>query len=399
MDGRSKPWASLKVLSSAKSAKSLPTFFEKENINGTLELNADKCDSIQAITASVKGRILTGANADDSYTFLDLTHPIWSRSPTDPRVPSLSEGANSTKLHGHCVWPLSIPIPKVVSIPTGDAPQLFHLPETFLERHAGASIQYDLTVRISRGKLRSDSQIRTPFGYVPSTRPNPPSIPRQQAYLGNFPLPGPETDPEGWKTLKPVVVRGLMFKTRRAEAKCTLSLAKPLCYTRGTVIPCILTLEGRDSQALDMLSTPSSVVVCLRRHVKYYNSPSSISRLNVAWKDSFEDVASAVWWPSGTSRSNPCTRHLEGEIRLAKDLRPSSAIAHFSITYSVVLCAFDVAGYSSIDSGPLLAEPVEIATMHAKGPRPKVYSPPAYDPISRENREFYAPPRGMIIVG
>jgi len=58
MDGRSKPWASLKVLSSAKSAKSLPTFFEKENINGTLELNADKCDSIQAITASVSCHIV-----------------------------------------------------------------------------------------------------------------------------------------------------------------------------------------------------------------------------------------------------------------------------------------------------------------------------------------------------
>jgi hypothetical protein len=114
----------------------------------------------------VKGRILTGANADDSYTFLDLTHPIWSKSPNDPRVPSSSEGANSNKLHGLCVWPLSIPIPKVVGIPSsqGDAPQIFQLPETFLERHSGASVQYDLTIRISRGKLRSDSQyVMVPF--------------------------------------------------------------------------------------------------------------------------------------------------------------------------------------------------------------------------------------------
>lgn len=57
LDGKGKPWASLKVLSSAKSSKSLPTFFEKENINGTLELNVGKGESIQAITAIV-GSIL-----------------------------------------------------------------------------------------------------------------------------------------------------------------------------------------------------------------------------------------------------------------------------------------------------------------------------------------------------
>lgn len=53
VDGRSRPWATLKVYSSAKSAKSLPTFFEKEKINGSLELNVEKGESIQAVTATV----------------------------------------------------------------------------------------------------------------------------------------------------------------------------------------------------------------------------------------------------------------------------------------------------------------------------------------------------------
>ena len=53
-DGKSKPWITLTLRSSAKSSRSLPTFFEKENINGQLEVDAEKGDSIQAITAAVR---------------------------------------------------------------------------------------------------------------------------------------------------------------------------------------------------------------------------------------------------------------------------------------------------------------------------------------------------------
>jgi hypothetical protein len=40
-------------MSSAKSAKSLPTFFEKERINGSFQLTAEKGDSIQSVTVTV----------------------------------------------------------------------------------------------------------------------------------------------------------------------------------------------------------------------------------------------------------------------------------------------------------------------------------------------------------
>lgn len=53
-EGKSKPWITLRVQSSAKSSKSLPTFFEKENITGQLELFAEKGDSIQSISATVR---------------------------------------------------------------------------------------------------------------------------------------------------------------------------------------------------------------------------------------------------------------------------------------------------------------------------------------------------------
>ncbi|KAF8896106.1 hypothetical protein BD779DRAFT_1433414 [Infundibulicybe gibba] len=393
-DSKGRPWATLKVHSSAKSSKSLPTFFEKENINGSLTyllrrgipsmlLRYVWTDSFFQIS----GRIITGASADDSFTFLNIHVPIWSKSLSVPRLPSQSPA------HWPCSWDISIPLPKSISLP-GDA-HSSRLPETFLERHTRASVQYDLTIHISRGKLRSDSRIKTAFGYVPSTRPDPPSLLRQLAYEQCCPLPGPEIDPMGWKTLRPVTARGTMFKSRTVEARCTLSLAKPLCYTRGSVIPCFLSLEGQDSNTLDLLSTPSSIFVSLRRRVRFYNNTGS-ARHDVAWTESVEDVGSAVWWAAANPASNAYARHLEGEISLAKDLRPSSAMGHFSITYSVVLCPFDAANFTS-DSASLLSEPVEIATMHAKAPRPVAYAPPAYDQASRTNNEYYATMRGTNV--
>lgn len=187
-----------------------------------------------------------------------------------------------------------------------------------------------------------------------------------------------------------------------------MSIAQPTCYTRGSVIPCYMTLEGSESPVLDVLSAPSSIVVCLRRRVRFYNKSSS-PRRDVAWNEAVEDMGTAIWWPSSSARSDSLTRHLEGEIRLAKDLRPTSEMGHFSISvsllvddkvifvlltpldqYAVVLCPFEAANYTS-EASVLLSEQVEIATMYAKGPRPHAYSPPAYDPTPRRNDEFHAP--------
>ncbi|KAJ6623971.1 hypothetical protein B0H10DRAFT_760755 [Mycena sp. CBHHK59/15] len=185
-DGKGRPWASLTLMSSAKSGKSVPTFFEKEHINGSFQMTAEKGDSIQSVTITITGRIVTGANVDDSFVFLTKSLPLWSKAECR------SSGA-ATKLLGTCVWPFSIPLPKAVSLKDGGHDTLFRLPETFLERHTRASISYEICVLVSRGKLRADSQIKTRFGYIPSTRPDPPSLLRQLAYREISLLPGPES--------------------------------------------------------------------------------------------------------------------------------------------------------------------------------------------------------------
>ncbi|KAF5372740.1 hypothetical protein D9615_010121 [Tricholomella constricta] len=372
LNEKNRPWVTLKLYSSAKSSKSLPTFFEKENINGILEINADRGDSIQSITATITGRIITGANAGDSFTFLSHSLPIWSKSLDVPRLPSPSEGASKSKLLGRCEWTLSIPLPRTVTVLNGTgSPETCHLPETFLERHTIASIQYDFTIQISRGMLRVDSQVKTAFGYVPSTRPELPSLLRQLAYQQGTSLAGPHSDPDGWKSLRVVTARGLMDRNRQVEVQCVVSLAKPLSYTRGTVLPCFLTLQGSDEAILDLFSAPSAISVKLHRRIRFF---SKRSQSDDAWNENVKEVGSATWWPSAGVRYHSSVRHMEGEIRLAKDLRPSTVVGHFSIY-----------------TRSLLSEPVEIATMHAKGPRPQAYSPPAYAPSTRSN-DYYVPP-------
>ena len=182
--------------------------------------------------------------------------------------------------------------------------------------------------------------------------------------------------------------------------ECTLSLAKPviiiffsssclkkgltnlsqLCYTRGTVIPCYLTLICLDVHALDLLSTPKSPVVRLTRRVRYtqgassttddvLNEPSSpfgtLSGDPVApptksspsypsgipffkmgggkrgdMIEEIDEVESAVWWvPTNDATQEMYLRKLEGEIHLAKDLQPTCRFLPFSV--EVCLCIIE----------------------------------------------------------
>ncbi|KAJ7761955.1 hypothetical protein DFH07DRAFT_739629 [Mycena maculata] len=391
-DGKGRPWASLTLLSSAKSGKSVPTYNEKEHISGSFQLTAEKGDSIQSVTVTVTGRIITGSNIDDQYTFLSQSLPLWSKA--DSRA-----SGDAPKLLGTCLWPFSIPLPKAVSLKDGGHDTLFRLPETFLERHTRASISYEISVLVSRGKLRADSQVKTRFGYIPNIRPDPPSVLRQLAYRENSMLPGPEVDPVGWKTSPTSVIRGTVFKTRQVAVHCILSLANPLSYTRGTVLPCRMILESGDNHALDMFSAPAAPLVTLRRCVRFQNLSTS-SKRGADWVESFEDVARAVWWPSASGNDAPYTRCLEGEIKLPKDLTSTSSIGRFTVSYTVVVSSFETAGFVPSSSQPILVEPVTIATTHARdSPRPQEYAPPNYAPlpVPRTHHDFYAVPATKFI--
>lgn len=117
---------------------------------------------------------MTGANPDQHRTFLELTHTLWSPSQGDPRYSIDRDGSSSSnpssvnivnvpslfagKLQGEYTWPFSIDLPKEVFITSGRDKKLqsFPLPQTFNERYARGSIDYELVLRISRSRLRPD---------------------------------------------------------------------------------------------------------------------------------------------------------------------------------------------------------------------------------------------------
>ncbi|KAG7089397.1 hypothetical protein E1B28_011085 [Marasmius oreades] len=388
----SKPWITLYLISNSRDPKSLPTYVEGDKITGSVELDLEEAgDNIQSVKVIVRGDLTNGYDAQERTTFLELTQTLWCKSTED-------SGRTSGRLLGHNRWAFSVSLPKTVTIPGSpvDDRRQFPLPPTVVERYTRASVRYDLIVHVVRSKFRYNSSLSTTFVYIPATRPAPPSPLRQLAYQDSSPIIGPETDPEGWNTLPPVKIQGSLFNARNIEVVCHLSLAKPLCYTRGSVIPLSLLLSSADSQALDLFSVRPAIDVRLRRQVHCrhelvraeINRPIGMLGFTKKTKNqSSEDSALAVWWlsPEGCREAGDglVSRRMHGELSLPTSLKPSCEISHFRICYTVALFPFDTPGFqvSSLDQTninlePLLEQQVNIATVLPRGPRPISYAPP-----------------------
>jgi hypothetical protein len=143
-----------------------------------------------------------------------------------------------------------------------------------------------------------------------------------------------------------------------------------------------MTYFCRDSQALNLLCTPASINVRLHRQVKC-TSPSPYGSNDFApGMEDVEDTGRAVWWPIDNEPRSQDTRKFQGEIHLAKTLKPTSAISHFTLKvsisrkenylahnwnqYFVIVMPFDATGFSSVDTRPLIRQEVNIATVFAK---------------------------------
>ncbi|KAJ6623972.1 hypothetical protein B0H10DRAFT_760842 [Mycena sp. CBHHK59/15] len=349
-------------------SKAIPAFVEGNTVTGEVRLDLES-DPIQTVVLSLKGQVITGVTPHEMYTFIDVPTTLWSRSMGDPRNPGSASNETkwTEKLRGQYVWPFSISVPPTVSL----RDEVFRLPPTFFERHTRAQIEYEISVRFTRTKLRSDHKLSTIINYMPLSRPGPFSYLRQLAYQQNTAMLGPDSDPEGWETLPYVRTRGkLPGSTRSFEAKCRVRLSQcagsdPLnrrnvalscqtpLYTRGSVIPCALVVECGDPEGLELLSSPDVVVMRMRRSVRYHTGEKTAANFGdipnkIVWKDELDHSELATWWPAADRALevdstdaiavSAWKRMLKGEIHLRPDLITSSAIAHFRIEYS--WCSF-----------------------------------------------------------
>jgi len=76
-------------------------------------------------------------------------------------------------------------------------------------------------LQINRSSNAPDRLV-TNFGYVPTTVPGLPSPLRRLAYSEGNGLLGPDGDPEGWKVLPPVKVKGALFDGKEVDVDCTV---------------------------------------------------------------------------------------------------------------------------------------------------------------------------------
>ncbi|KIM40547.1 hypothetical protein M413DRAFT_412501 [Hebeloma cylindrosporum] len=388
MKRNGKLFASLTMISDAAYSRHMATYLEGAPLKGRVRLTLDKPDAILSVVVSVQGQFITGANEGEQLTFLHISKTLWSQSEGDPRSGNSPAGGSSSvapstppkfsgKIQGDYTWPFSIDLPKEVLVPCGNRnePQVFTLPETFNERHTRASITYDVSVRFVRTKLRADHRIAAKFGFIPIIRPPPFPPLRRLAYQEESPLLGPIGDPDGWHSMDPIKIKARTLNNRHILIDCTLFLAKPLSYTRGSVIPISLRLIGDDHQALDMLSSPKAIVARLRRRIKYHHK----SVESLAWRDSLDHSQLALWWPSAEQSEQRGVRYVNGELHLRADIKPTAAMASFRIEYSVVLFSFDSPGLDLGSTEMLIEQPVNIVTAFASGPRARMYAPPGYE--------------------
>ncbi len=126
-----------------------------------------------------------------------------------------------------------------------------------------------------------------------------------------------------------------------------------MSYTRGSIIPCFITIHSDIVEVEQLLSDTERPTVRLLRRVWHpmveFENPTpdqgttgAGSTMNTTWayivvptsdmKLVTDEVGRANWWtPPKNVVQVPNARHLEGEIHLSPDLQPSCDFQSFRI--------------------------------------------------------------------
>ncbi|KAK0500298.1 hypothetical protein EDD18DRAFT_1149347 [Armillaria luteobubalina] len=368
LERHGRKWAFLYV-KSRSTASSAPVFHDNATISGRVEVDLAKPENFKGISISIHAG--TTAVGQEEAVFLQLTQDLWS-----------SPNKSSTQLNGKHSWPFELTLPSQVVVTESKAHTgTYFLPPNFSERASPVYIDYKFVVTFRRGRFTPNQTLSPYFAYVPLRFAQPPTPLRQLALREGSPLLGPNIDPEGWQTSEPIKISGVLFNTKRVEAECTLSIAKPLSYAIRTPIPLTITFECSDRQALDLLANPRAVRLFLVRSIATGANATGEDIPKRSNNFFLEGVGQAVFWPSSIRRSTEETRSLQGELNIKSSLKPTFVFPRISISYSLDLLPFEPTGFSpsSKEGAILLSQRVEIMTRPAPGVITRSYAPPGYE--------------------
>ncbi|PSR81578.1 hypothetical protein PHLCEN_2v6344 [Hermanssonia centrifuga] len=117
-DSKGRPWIWLHVKSRARDKKTWPLFYERDVIQGTVEVDFDKTDGAKAVSIGVTGGVT--AVGQEELNFLNISKDLW-------------DGKLSGKPKGKLSWPFSISLPGETNV--ADRPKAradpYRLPPTF----------------------------------------------------------------------------------------------------------------------------------------------------------------------------------------------------------------------------------------------------------------------------
>ncbi|KAI0635876.1 hypothetical protein C8Q77DRAFT_1155628 [Trametes polyzona] len=380
-------WLTFVILSRASTPTEPPTFYQGANITGSVKLSIDKEMLVDEITLTLYGRLSIFSHSTSNFFYTSTTlYAAAEQSPTSPNGSLLKRG----RLKGQFDWPFSFRLPKGVSILSGigtdsDAERVnYRLPPSFSDEQSNVHVQYSLVLRVNRGGFKTGSKLTVPLTYIPLARPSPPSVLRQLAYQADHPLVGPDGDPDGWKTLGPIRITGVLFKTVPLEADCVFNVSKPLSYTRGGLIHLLCSIRSDNEQFLDLVTT-QSVRMALVQRITFGDAVQRTrfsQRLSPQLTVKTYERAHVQWWRAPTVGSAETdTKTFAGELAVPDDLVPPCQILHYGHEYELVFHGLEAVGFTPTAGSKktYLSEPVVIVSAFAQGPRPKSYIPPEYD--------------------
>ncbi|TDL19942.1 hypothetical protein BD410DRAFT_791582 [Rickenella mellea] len=349
-------------------------------IAGQVDLDLVKPESIQSVIFWVKGAVTTPGSK--SRNFFEHNDILWDTSMGDPR--NVTPGTKfDGKLSGQYTLPFSVIIPEGVQdrkvLKALGLNEHQKLPPTISEKGGCSIVGYEVGVTVKRSDgFQRNNILYTSVHYTPRSKPDQPSSLRQRAYGENTQLLDPSIDPQGWSPFR-------LFNCYVPNVTCTLALATPACYTRGSVIPCFLTLESTDLQTLDILSNPEVHVVRIGRRINTKPASEVAKMSGEAMILSNTPLGYACWWPPlGEQSVASHIRTLQGEIKLSPHLVPSFTFGHFSLKYYLELLPPQLPGFIPTKGKYIIRTNIEIATDYPDGPRPRVYLPPEYDILRPE---------------